>query len=752
MDTTSHGRALGLSAAAAIIVAALALGALIVGWAVGDVALDATWAPSWDLRLSFDLDGLALLYGLLAAGVGVLVFTYASAYVPRHLEHQERSRAEEPRLHAAMVMFLVAMVGLAMAKDLIALFVFWDLTAIASWLLIGYDRQNREARLSALMALLVTTITAVLMLIGILMLRAQYGTVQLDELFARARESTTVTVAVTLIAIAALAKSAQVPFHFWLPRAMAAPTPVSAYLHSAAMVAAGVFLLSRIHPLIALDSTLLDGLIVIGLASMAVGGLLALQADGLKRILAYSTISQYGYVVTMLGVGGTAGAGAACFYVLAHALAKSALFMTAGAVGEATGATALSEVGGLARRMPLLAAGSAACVAAIAALPLTIGFFKDELFFAAALEHSTLLAVLAVGGAGLTFAYLARFWAGIFLTEERGTPEPIERRLVWPVALLGVLVVAGGIVVQPFADLASDAAAVTAATPVDLHPAYHLDTRAENLMALGAYATGALLLGGLRVLLGPLRLFARVGRAIGPERVYGLTIRGLNRLSDQLHDIEVRDLRGRVVAVLVPGAILVALGVIFTPFEGAYRAGAINDADIPLFVTLLVCGVGALAVSVQRRHLPLALSLSGLGFALATAYALIGAPDVTLVAVLIETIFTLLFVGVYALLPREVLRREAALRSSRSRRLRDRTIAIITGFVTMLVVWGALSRPIPQEGMAERHSALVDEAHGKDVVTVILADFRGMDTMVEITVVVVAMLAVALVLRGRLRA
>jgi multicomponent Na+:H+ antiporter subunit A len=281
VDAARHDRALSWAAATAILVAALGLGAVIAGDAVGDVSLDVPWAPTWGLRLSFDLDGLAVLYALLASGVGLLVFTYASAYVPRHLAHQGRPRSEEARLHAAMVLFLVAMVGLAMAKDLIALFVFWDLTAVASWLLIGFDRANRDARLSALMALLVTTVTAVLMLIGILMLREEYGTVQLDELFAVARKSTTVTVAVSLIAVAALAKSAQVPFHFWLPRAMAAPTPVSAYLHSAAMVAAGVFLLSRVHPLLTIGDRLLDGLMVIGLLSMAIGGALALTRDTL---------------------------------------------------------------------------------------------------------------------------------------------------------------------------------------------------------------------------------------------------------------------------------------------------------------------------------------------------------------------------------------------------------------------------------------------------------------------------------------
>ena len=747
-----QGVGLSASAGAAVACACVALATFVVGWLAGGGGIDVPWAPTWDLRLAFELDGLAALYGVLAAGIGVLVFVYASAYVPRHLAHQGRSRREEARLHAAMVLFLVSMLGLTTAQDLILLFVFWDLTAVASWLLIGFDRHDRDARLSALMALLVTAISAVLMLIGILMLRVEYATTQLPELFAVAQQGTTVSVAVALIAVAALAKSAQVPFHFWLPRAMAAPTPVSAYLHSAAMVAAGVFLLSRIHPLIALDGDLLDGLLVVGFASMAVGGVLALAVNGLKRLLAYSTISQYGYVVAMLGIGGSRGAAGACFYVLAHALAKSALFMTAGTVTEATGAKSLRDTGGLARRMPLLASASAAAVAAIAALPLTIGFFKDELFFKAALERSSVVAALAVAGAALTFAYMIRFWSGIFLGTPRGVARPVERRLVWPVVILAGLAIAGGIVVSPFAGLAADAAAVTNASTVTLDVAYHLDTRAENLMALAAYTLGLLVLAVRRMLARPLTVIERVGNRYGPERAYGVSLRALNRLSDRLHGVEVRDLRARVAAVIVPGAGLVTVGVLLTPTEGSYRVGSVSVTDAPLIAALGVCVVAAIVVTVPRQHLLLALTLSGVGFALATAYSLMGAPDVALVAVLIETIFALLFVGVFALLPADVLRREARLRQLRSRQIRDVSIATVSGIVTTLVVWAAFSRPVPDEGMAKQHLELAEDAHGKDVVTVILADFRGLDTLVEVTVVAVAMLTVSMLLATRRRA
>jgi multicomponent Na+:H+ antiporter subunit A len=741
-----------VAAPAAVLSAVVGFAVLLAIWLAGGGGIDVEWAPSWDLRLAFELDGLGAEYGLLATGIGVAVFLYSSAYLPLHLAHGARSRREEWRFYGALVLFMVSMVGLATAQDLILLFVFWDLTAIASYVLIGFDRHEAESRRSALMALLVTAVSAVLMLIGILMLRVEYGTTQLPEIIEAAQPGTLLTVAAALIAVSALAKSAQVPLHFWLPRAMAAPTPVSAYLHSAAMVAAGVFLLSRVHPLIETSRFLLDALLVIGLASMAVGGVLALSGRELKQILAHSTISQYGYVVAMLGIGGSYGAAGACFYVIAHALAKSALFMTAGAASEATGAKYIDEMGGLRRRMPLLAAGSALCAAALAALPLTIGFFKDELFFHAALDRGTWLGVLAVAGAALTFAYIGRFWLGIFTGEAEAEPRPVPRRLDVPVAVLGALCVLGGTVVEPFAALAEDAAIATANAEVTVDVAYHLDLRAENIMALATYASGLTLLGLGGWLAGPLRAIHRFGARWGPERIYGLSLVGLNRLSDQIHDLEVRDLRTRVAAVLIPGAVLVSVGVIAAPREGAYVIGGIASAQVPLALALVVCCIGAVTVCFPRAHLALVLSLSAVGFALAVAYALMDAPDVALVAVLIETVFALLFIGIFALLPRTVLSREARLPAARARTLRDLAIACFSGLVTTLVVWAALSRPAPDASMAERHLELADDAHGYDVVTVILADFRGLDTLGEITVVGVALLGVAAMLsRGRMR-
>ncbi len=732
----------------AVSVAAAAFVACLVLWLTGGAAIDIPWAPAIGLRLDLALDGLGALYALLATGIGVAVFTYGTAYLPRHLRREGRPAREGWRFWPWMVLFMGSMVGLACARDLILLFVFFDLTAIASYFLIGFDRQRRDARGAALMALLVTGISAVALLIGAVVLYADYGTFSLPELFERARPGTSTAVAVALIAAAALAKSAQIPFHFWLPRAMEAPTPVSAYLHSAAMVAAGVLVLGRVHPLIELSDAVLDGLLVVGFASIAAGGVLALAQDELKQILANSTISQYGYVVVLYGIGGSLAAGAATLYVLAHAIGKSALFMTAGAVTEATGESRLSRLGGLRRRMPLLATASGLAVATLAALPLTLGFFKDELFFAAARDAGTPVAVGAVLAAALTVAYAGRFWLGIFTGPLRIRPRPIPRLLVLPVAALAAIAVAGGLAVGPFADLAADAAEVTAAAPVSISPAYHLDLGAENLMALLAWGLGALAL----LLRGPRDRFAltvsRLGERLGPRHWYGLALSRLNYVSDLLHEAETRDLRNSLVAVLVPGGLLVAAAFAITPTGGIYRAGPIHADDLPIVILLGLAVAATLTAARDTGRLRPILAVSVLGFALAAVYAVAGAPDVALVAVVVETVLTIVFVAVLSRLPPHRSRPPGPVRFL-SRPRRNVLAGIVAGAGAFATIWAGLSRPPMGEETAGELVRRAPEAHGGDVVTVILADFRGLDTMVEITVLAVAVVGVVSLLRRR---
>ena len=719
---------------------------------MGGGGVDVPWAPTYGLRFAVELDGLAVLYALLATGIGFAVLVYSSRYLPLHLGHEGRPESEGAGFYLFMLLFMGSMVGLAVAQDLILIFVFWDLTAIASYYLIGFDRHEEDSRASAFMALLVTGVTAVFLLIGALLLYAAYGTFSVPDLARLVEPGPLLAVSGGLIAVAGLAKSAQVPLHFWLPRAMAAPTPVSAYLHSAAMVAAGVLLIGRVYPLLQKSDLLLDALLAFGLASMAVGGVLALTRDVLKQLLAYSTISQYGYVVFMYGMGGKYGAAGAAFYVLAHALCKSALFLTAGAVSEATGEDRLSRLGGLRKPLPSLAVASGLATGGLAALPLTIGFFKDELFFGAALERGPVLSVLAVLGAALTFAYAWRFWGGLFWGTPRGFAgaHGVSLALVAPVAALGGLVLLGGVFVEPFAGLAVAAGSVSYAAPANVDPAYHLDARPENLMALATFALGALIVVSRQAWSGAALAVSRLGERLGPERIYGLTVVGLNRLSDFVHRAEVRDLRSRVAAILLPAGILVGAGILVTPTEEAYRVGEIRLRDVPLVLALVSVAVAALTTAVTRRHVTLALVLSSAGFVLALVYAFFGAPDVALVAVLVETILTLVFIATLKLVPHRVLKRQASLPIERPRR-KVFFSAIATAF-TFAVVWATLSQPAAERSAAEEHLALTPEAHAKDTVTAILADFRGLDTLGEISVVAIVVLAVATLLnRGRLR-
>jgi multicomponent Na+:H+ antiporter subunit A len=482
---------------------------------------------------------------------------------------------------------------------------------------------------------------------------------------------------------------------------------------------------------------------VIGFASIIVGGLLALAHDELKQVLAHSTISQYGYVVVLYGIGGPAGAGAAAFYVLTHAIAKSALFMTAGCVTEATGESRLSRLGGLARPMPVLAVASGIAAASLAALPLTAGFFKDELFFGAAIGSSQLVGVMAVIAAALTFAYMGRFWLGLFAGPLQVAPRRPSAVLLAPIAVLALLSVVGGIVVEPFARLAAGAAAVTQGSPVEVAPAYHLDTRPENLMAVAAWVLGlgVLAAGGVRARVATAA--AAFGDRFGPRQVYGLVLSGLNGLSDRLHTTEVHDLRTSLAAVLVPTGVLMALGFLATPTEGAYTIGAVTAQDVPIIVLLGLGVAAAVTAARDRGRLRPVLALSVLGFALAAVYAVSGAPDVALVAIVIETVLTLVFVAVFSRLPGTTVGGGGGA----THRIRNIGGGVVAGISAFAVIWAALSRPPLGGDDGAELIRLTPEAHGGDVVTVILADFRGLDTMVEITVLAVAIIGVVSLLR-----
>ena len=337
-----------------------------------------------------------------------------------------------------------------------------------------------------------------------------------------------------------------------------------------------------------------------------------------------------------------------------------------------------------------------------------------------------------------------------FLGDERNEVEEIPKALVLPIAVLGVLVLFGGVVVSPFEELARAAGEVSYAGTIDsVTTAYHLDARPENLLALATFGLGALVIISTPLWQEAVNAFARLGEKVGPERIYFVGLDRLNRFSTFVYRLEVQDTRGRVAAILVPAGILVGLGLIFTGTSGVYEFGGFVRDDFPLLLALIGASVASVATCIVRKHVTLVLVISAAGFSIAIAYAFFGAPDVALVAVLVETIITLIILGVLKLIPYDVLRRGARIPVQYVKA--KAAVAVLAGGFMLAISWATLSQTTTSESAAKGLLELTPEAHGKDAVTVILADFRGLDTMGEISVVALVLLGIATLLwRGRL--
>jgi multicomponent Na+:H+ antiporter subunit A len=407
--------------------------------------------------------------------------------------------------------------------------------------------------------------------------------------------------------------------------------------------------------------------------------------------------------------------------------------------------------------MPLLAIGSGLAAASLAAFPGTSGFFKDELFFADTADRGGLIAALSVAGAAITVIYAGRFWFGMFAGRVITPARALPGRLVWPIVALGIVSVVGGWWFDPILELAEDAS--RSMTGVEYHPhiGYTFEATDENIMALTAIGAGLLLLLTRRWWIRPITKLVWLGSVIGPERWFIESLHGLNRLSTATYRVEVRDFRSRVASVLPSAALLAGLGLAFSDERlSAVRIGTFETSDLPLVLMMAVAGLAAISATSRQDHLTLSLVLSGVGFSLAVVYALLGAPDVALVAVLVETIFTLLFLGMVSVIPSDVdpatvqvspVAQVGPPKTQESHRLRDVLVAGIGGVFAFIVAWVTLS-PVPMgDIVANDYVNLTPEAHGKDIVTVILADFRGFDTLGEITVIGIAFLGIATLLR-----
>jgi multicomponent Na+:H+ antiporter subunit A len=706
-----------------------------------EVTTTIEWVPELGLQLGFRLDGLGTLMVALIGGIGVLVFLYAWRYFG--------DREGLGRFSAYLVVFAGSMFGLVVADNLLLLFIFWELTSVMSYLLIGFEDESVAARAGALQALLVTAAGGLAMLGGLVLMAQAGDSYSLSTLLDSPPTTTSALVGLGLVLIGAFTKSAQFPFHFWLPGAMSAPTPVSAYLHSATMVKAGIYLIARLAPVYAaLAVWWQPTLVTVGLVTMFVGGWRALAQRDVKLLLAQGTVSQLGFIVVLVGVGIPELTFAGMAMILAHAVFKGALFMVAGIIDHQAHTRDIRLLSGLGGATPGTFGTAIVATASMVGIPALLGFVSKEAALEGLVhEHLWWITAGVVVGSALTMAYGLRFLSGAFLrkpdhdtNEDLIGPEVSPPRfsfLFAPLVLVLLTVVAG--VAPAIVDGLVVAAAGAVSPAAD---AYHLAAWHGFGIPLALSATALIAgwviwrrpLGGLR------RLTTRVPDATD---VYSRVLAGVNRLADRSTSL----LQGGSLPVYV-GVILIvtvtAPGVLM--IQNWQPLSGLTFAESPIqAATAAIVIVAALATIIAKRRMAAVLFLGAVGYGVAVLFVVQGAPDLALTQLLIETLVLTLFILVLRVLPQ----RFGALQS-RIRRITRIAISVTVGvFAGAFALWAA----IPQ------HTTLIDdyisrsepEAGGSNVVNVILTDFRALDTLGEITVLAVAALGVVMLVKAPLR-
>ncbi|MFC4145391.1 Na+/H+ antiporter subunit A [Micromonospora mangrovi] len=714
------------------------------GWAVartgavrdgGAVVETYPWIGQLKLDLALRLTTLSWLMVLLIGGVGALVLVYSARYFPA-------GSVGLARFAGVLVAFAGAMLGLVLADDLLLLYVFWELTTIFSYLLIGHSTERRSSRWAAAQALTVTTLGGLAMLVGLLLLGRHAGGYRWSAIAAAPLPGGRyLAVAVLLILAGALAKSAVLPFSSWLPVAMAAPTPVSAYLHAAAMVKAGVYLVGLLAPALAVAGPWRPVTVVAGLATLVAGGWAALRQTDLKLLLAYGTVSQLGLLTVVIGAGTPKAALAGTVMLLAHALFKAALFLVVGIIDHTAGGRDLRELSGIGRTAPVLAGVATLAAASMAGLPPLIGFVAKEAVFTAFTDRPLVLAVL-VGGTALTVAYSIRFLWGAF-ARRPGVPDteahPIAAAMLVPPALLALAGLATGPAAGALGGLLRPYAELFGPAPEPL-ALWHGPNLALGLSAV-AIAGGV----ALHLVRGPLApALARLRFPVGGNQGYEWVTHRFDRVAIEVTSVTQRgslpQYLGAILLtlVLVPGTAMLAA----RPWRTRV---ALWDNPAQLVVCVVIAVAAVLAVRARRR-LTAMLLVGVTGYGTAMMFVLYGAPDLALTQFLVETATIVLFVLVLRRLPE----RFSARPLRRSRWVR-RGIGVAAGLVLAgLALDAAGARRVPS--ISRDFPALaVAQGYGRNVVNVTLVDIRAWDTMGEIAVLVVAATGVASLIFERSR-
>lgn len=741
-----NGRVAGWLFAAVPFALAIYFVASITATASGTVfSLSHDWAPSLGIKLSFLLDGLSLLFAILISGVGVLVVIYSGVYLAGH--------PHLGRFYAYILMFMGSMLGLVLADNLITLFVFWELTSLSSYLLIGFDHERETARAAALQALLVTGGGGLALLAGFLLVGHIAGTMEISSLLRSGdviRSHPLYAWVVLLVLAGAFTKSAQVPFHFWLPNAMVAPTPVSAYLHSATMVKAGVYLLARLTPILGGTETWMMALTTAGATTMILGAFLALRQTDLKLILAYLTVSALGILVLFIGLGTSESIIAAVVFLLGHALYKGALFLVVGIVDHETGTRDARELSGLRSAMPLTATIAALAALSLAALPPAFGFIGKESLLEASLSAEAgaglltlallLASIVFVAAAGITA--IRPFFGKKTETSKRAHEAP--PRLWLPPMLLACLGILFGIIPSLVeGPLLRSAVQAVVGKSVNFDLALWHGFNLPLALSAVSVACGAALYAARRHARDAAARL-QITFAWGPQHWYNHLLAGMNHVARRQTQLLQNGYLRFYLLIIVAATVALAIGKLFSAV-GTIDVTRKLDVRFYEWIVAGLIPMGALTAIMSRSRLGAVAALGVVGYSVGFIFVLFSAPDLAMTQFMVETLTVILFVLVFYHLPRFTAF------STRMELGRDAVTALAFGaLITIIVSTGAGIQLYPKiSGYFIENSLPL--AHGRNVVNAILVDFRGFDTFGEITVLAVAAVGVYALLKQRPR-
>ncbi|TDQ40013.1 monovalent cation/H+ antiporter subunit A [Thiopseudomonas denitrificans] len=711
------------------------------------ISLQQAWLPTLGLNFSLHLDGLSFLFALLILGVGLLVIVYARYYLGEH--------EDLPRFFASLLLFMGAMLGLVLAGNLLLMLMFWELTSLASFLLIGYWRHRDEARTGARMALAVTGGGGLALLAGIILIGQVVGSYELTDVLAagdQLRAHALYPVMLVLVLLGVFTKSAQFPFHFWLPHAMAAPTPVSAYLHSATMVKAGVFLLARLYPALSGTDWWFYLVTFAGLATLLVGAITAVFQHDLKGLLAYSTVSHLGLITMLFGLGSDLAPVAAIFHIINHATFKASLFMAAGIIDHETGSRDMRRINGLWKYMPHTAVLAMVASSAMAGVPLLNGFLSKEMFFAETLHQqllgsfSALIPGLATLAAVFSVAYSLRFIHDVFFNGEpvnlpKFPPHEPPRSMKIPVEILVFLCVLVG--TFPAFSVSGLLASAAQASLGHALPEYSLGIwHGFNLPLLMSVIA---LLGGIALysLRRPLYRWYDGLPDLNALETFGQTLKhAYTRTSRAMAVVQAVSLQ-RYLAVMLLALVLV-VGWTLWPMTSLGGPVALTPVDPLTLIGLLAMAlVALLTVLFHRERLRALVTLGLVGLIVSMLFARFSAPDLALTQLVVEVVTILLMLLVLNFMPATTPQESSSLR-----RLRDLCVAAAGGGLFAVLSYAVLTRPYDNSIARYYLDNSVPGGGGTNVVNVVLVDFRGFDTLGEISVLAITAIAILALLGG----